>query len=102
MPKLNYDMSRCGCPDCDGMDTPTGASSQPDVSREPTPYAIHCPKHGKVYLSHHNYNRQMWQMDSLWRCPLCGRVAQWDDDNYDDAFESLEVKDEPQAKQATP
>lgn len=54
-------------------------------SETPTPYAVECPEHGKVYLSGDNYMRQLQRPDDKWRCPTCDRVSEWDDDNYWDA-----------------
>lgn len=43
-------------------------------------YAVICSRHGTVELSEAQYNRQMMQADSLWKCPKCGGSAEWDDD----------------------
>jgi hypothetical protein len=51
--------------------------------REPTPYAIICYEHSQVFLTLEEYSYQMSRPDSLWKCPLCGEVADWDDDNYE-------------------
>jgi hypothetical protein len=56
----------------------------------PTPWAVFCRKHGVVYLSRCEYDRQMNNPDSLWNCPICGRLASWDDDNYELACEEQE------------
>lgn len=55
------------------------------VSVHPTPYAVLCRVHGRVFLTHDEYQRQMQRAGDVWRCPLnhCGRAAEWDDDNYD-------------------
>ena len=57
--------------------------SNPRVSVTKTPWAIHCRTHGQVFLTHDEYGRQMRDMNSLWKCPICGHNSQWDDDNYD-------------------
>ena len=49
---------------------------------------IICPEHGKQGLTEKDYVRQMWDADSLWKCPICRRPSQWDDDRYED--ESLD------------
>lgn len=54
----------------------------PEIQITPTPYAVHCRLHGLVYLSQAEYDRQMDDPNSLWKCP-CGRLAEWDDDNYE-------------------
>ena len=65
-------------------------STQGEPSKTPTPYMVNCPRHGKIYLTHEEYERQMWQMNSLWKCPICGRTSQWDDDNYDSFYQEEE------------
>ena len=62
-------------------------------STKETPYAVHCPKHGKVYLTQGEYGRQLSKPDSGWTCPvmsadpeefgLCGRYSDWDDNQYE-------------------
>ncbi len=47
-----------------------------------TPWAVICPKHGQVFLPEAEYIAQMNRPDKLWEC-LCGRDAEWDDENYD-------------------
>lgn len=53
------------------------------VSEVPTPWAVICFRHGKVYLTANEYENQMLQADDCWRCPLCGHVSAFDDENYD-------------------
>lgn len=48
-----------------------------------TPYAVRCPKHGKVCLSTHEYSWQLSRPDDLWRCPICGQASEWDDTHYE-------------------
>ena len=52
-------------------------------SSVPTPYAVRCYYHGKVYLTSEEYNFQMNRPDRLWECPTCRDNAEWDDDNYE-------------------
>jgi hypothetical protein len=59
-------------------------SEESPVSEERTPYLVHCPSHGGVYLTEKGYTQQMLLPDSLWNCPHCGVWAIWDDDNYDE------------------
>jgi hypothetical protein len=61
------------------------------MSEIPTPWAVICPEHGKVYLTKENYNRQMRASDSTWRCPA-GCHAEWDDDNYEDWYYAGQFK----------
>jgi hypothetical protein len=53
------------------------------VSTLPTPYLVHCIVHGKVFLTMPEYMRQLTAADARWSCPECGRVATWDDENYE-------------------
>ncbi len=48
----------------------------------PTPYAVICPRHGKVFLSHQEYDEQMRHGDSRWACP-CGLEASFDDAHWE-------------------
>ncbi|HUU95091.1 MAG TPA: hypothetical protein VM487_05075 [Phycisphaerae bacterium] len=57
------------------------------ISTVPTPYRVHCWTHGAIYLTEREYTRQMWNADSLWKCPDCGGSATWDDNNYEDRME---------------
>lgn len=52
------------------------------TSRKPTQWAVHCPNHGKVYLTWEEYGKQLDNPEDLWHCPICWHVAQWDDRNY--------------------
>lgn len=67
---------------------------------KPTPWAIHCRKHGKVYLSRSEYNYQMNHGDELWSCPICCVLAQWDDDNYEEALDELDKLEEEARKRS--
>ena len=58
-----------------------------------TPYAVHCPIHGFVWLTREEYAHQMDLPDDGWRCPvmdtdpqrfgLCGAPALWDEENFE-------------------
>jgi hypothetical protein len=61
-------------------------------STEPTPYAVTCPTHGRVYLTRGEYDRQMENGDVRWKCPRfvnvdpigpCGEESEFDDGNYE-------------------
>ena len=54
-----------------------------------TPYMVHCVEHGGVYLSREEYRQQLIRANDTWRCPMCGRSASWDDDNYEEMMEEL-------------
>lgn len=51
-----------------------------------SPYGIICEYHGEQGLSKEEYTAQMWQADSLWKCPICSATAWWDDDRYERHF----------------
>lgn len=58
-----------------------------------SPYGIICDDHGKQGLSPEEYNAQMNEANSLWRCPITGCISRvyWDDDRYDTAYTKGEV-----------
>jgi hypothetical protein len=56
-----------------------------------TPYAVFCHsapgrgcKGGRQYLTKEQYDKQMNDPNALWKCPTCGQLAEWDDDNYEE------------------
>lgn len=64
-------------------------------SQTPTQWAVICPRHGQVFLTEDEYNAQMCDGDSKWKCTRftyqpgdavgpCGAFSEWDDANYDD------------------
>lgn len=55
------------------------------VSATPTPHRIRCRRHGDVYLMPSEYERQMLNANDLWRCPHCGRPAEWCGANVGDS-----------------
>jgi hypothetical protein len=67
-------------------------------SLHPTPYAVFCRYHGRVYLTHENYSEQMDDGNRRWLCPrmdvnplrfgLCGAPSEFDDETYEDAMYS--------------
>lgn len=64
-------------------------------SIEPTAFAVVCPAHGLIYLTEHEYNRQMYRSDSKWECPhwereppgICGRISNFSDEVFEAAQE---------------
>ena len=58
------------------------------VSATPTPWALRCAVDGRVYLTSAGYDAQMLAAGDVWRCPLCGAAATFDDDNYERRAES--------------
>jgi hypothetical protein len=63
-----------------------------------TPWAVVCHKHGRVFLTQQQYDKQMIVADAFWICPVCGDVASWDDDNYEKHIELLEHEAEEAQK----
>ena len=57
-------------------------------SSTPTAYAVICPKHEQIFLTHEEYIRQLEAPDSKWVCPYCNRLAEFDDANYEKAMEA--------------
>lgn len=58
------------------------------AARPETPFAVTCRTHGLVYLTHAEYLAQLDDVGGLWRCPLDGTVAEWNDANYEARIES--------------
>ena len=87
---MAFKLEFCPCKDCDqgGKGKPL-----PVQSDERTPYALLCPRHGAIYLTHHGYNLQMQKYELRWYCPQCGELAGWDDDNWDEYLEFLQRSD---------
>lgn len=44
---------------------------------------IICRDHGHQGISDQEYRRQLDRPDDLWKCPICGQAATWDDDRYE-------------------
>lgn len=63
-------------------------------SANPTPWAVICPHHGRVYLTEEEYRAQLDRPDEEWVCPVmvtdgempgpCGLGAEFDDENYEE------------------
>jgi hypothetical protein len=47
----------------------------------PYKYGVICQTHGLRELSEQQYQRQLVRINEVWRCPQCGRAAEWDDDS---------------------
>jgi len=45
-----------------------------------TPYVLCCDTHDRVYLTEAEYNEQMKNPGSPWRCPICHTPASFDDE----------------------
>jgi hypothetical protein len=72
----------------------------PMSSPAPTPWAVICPQHGRVYLTREEYRVQMNRPNSGWECtevviegpaPIgpCSNDSEWDDENYESREEIL-------------
>lgn len=46
-------------------------------------YGVICPDDGKQGLTSEEYMRQLSDADSKWKCPGCGKTAQFDEDRYE-------------------
>ncbi len=49
-----------------------------------TPWAVICPNHGEVFLTHEQYMAQMYEVDVMWKCPICSEYSEWNDENFDE------------------
>lgn len=90
MGKQFYDEG-CVCFECVGAHSLELPPLVP-ISNRPTPWAVRCPEHGQVYLTSHEYRRQLARADVRWWCPICGLVCDWDDDNYEEWLEQQEER----------
>jgi len=52
-------------------------------SPKPTRWATHCREHGKVYMTFAEYENAMARPNERWKCPVCGALASFDDDQYE-------------------
>lgn len=80
----------CQCGTCRGKGYYIDVREPCHFSNVSTPWAVHCPTDGLVYLSNHGYNIQMNRADAVWMCPMCGRSAQWSDNLYEKHLEELD------------
>jgi phage terminase large subunit GpA-like protein len=51
------------------------------VSASPTPWAVICAGHGRMFLTQRGYELALWD-DVFWDCPVCGEHGQFDWDNF--------------------
>lgn len=57
------------------------------------PYAgVICRQHGNVDIDKAEYDRQMSNPNSRWKCPRCGSVSEFDDER----FEEINLPEEQQ------
>ena len=57
-------------------------------------YGVICPVHGEVELSIGHYRLEMACPNERWRCPICGGIAEWDDERHDASFEQFVPEEE--------
>lgn len=50
---------------------------------ENSPWAVICPRHGRVYMTREVYELQLRAHDSLWLCPQCGQESTFDDETWE-------------------
>jgi len=62
------------------------------VSVDPTPYAIICPTHKQVFLTHNEYVRQMEIPSARWKCPICQTISNWDDEPYEEYLDRQRIE----------
>jgi len=100
--RITYDHARCGCPDCGGALPGWDGQLFAGESAKPTPWAVICRIHGRVYLTHHEYTHQMRKPYRLWTCPRGGTFwtppcppAEWDDETEEAAMEQAMAEDWP-------
>lgn len=77
------------------------------MSPTPTPWLIHCPTHGRVFLTEAEYSEQLDLADDGWRCTRlvrfeatttpdsetvapCGALCEWDDLHHERTVEAWE------------
>jgi hypothetical protein len=57
-------------------------------------YAVLCPIHGRQFLTQKQYDTQMNDTNSRWKCPKCTRPAKFDDITYEAYLDALEKQTE--------
>lgn len=65
------------------MDYPDNGTPPPlRISSDKTPWAVTCSEHGAIFLTSHEYKKQLRSAENcMWLCPTCGRVAIFDEAN---------------------
>lgn len=53
-------------------------------------YAVICHEHGVTPISQQNYDEQMSNPFARWKCPLCGRISEFDDETFENSCEEEE------------
>jgi len=66
-----------GKPDVLGQPIYKPPSGNGLVSSIPTPWAMVCREHGRLYLTREGMDYCL-EDDVFWTCPLCGRLARYD------------------------
>ena len=46
-------------------------------------YQVICPHHGQVILGYGRYRDQLARPDAGWFCPICGEIAEFDSETYE-------------------
>lgn len=59
-------------------------------------YAVLCPIHERQFLTQTQYDAQMNDPNSKWKCPKCGRTARFDDITYEAYLDALEKSNKPE------
>lgn len=44
---------------------------------------VTCPEHGKVTLTEQQYHEQLMNAGARWKCPECGRPADFDQHHWE-------------------
>lgn len=63
------------------------------MTRQPSPYAVLCKRHGRVFLTEPEYDWQMGAVDAPWQCPICHEPAAWDDENFERSMNGLDFEE---------
>jgi len=59
-------------------------------------YAVLCPIHQRQFLTESQYDAQMNDPNSRWKCPRCGRISRFDDATYEAYLDAVERHKENQ------
>lgn len=69
---------------------PVAFAGRSQPRRPTTAWAVLCDSHGRICLSSEEYDAQMNDANSLWKCPIAGCRAEWDDDWHEAMTEDME------------